>query len=75
MTMGEMREFVRLLRKYQDDLLVLDANNKLMKKNSEKSNGYYCYDPHIGIRSQYEHARLILRKLDKQVNEDIMSTY
>ena len=70
MPMYEMRDLVKYLRKYQNDLLVLNADNKLMKKND----AYTC-DLHTGIRSQYEHARLILRKLDKQVNEDIMSTY
>lgn len=70
MTFNEKMELVRLLNKYQDDCLKLQIENI---KNLEKYDNcsWKVPDYHYGIKSQYNHARIINAKLSNELSKEI----
>lgn len=76
MTLEEKQDLSRLLRRYQEDLL--EANNRNIelqaKYDAAKDN---CWATSIllemksGLKSQYEHARLIINKIDVEIGREM----
>ena len=71
MQLAEKQELVRLLNLYQAELAAEnDANIREAKKHPEKKwEGNYK----LGIKTQYEHARIIATKLAVEIGEGIKS--
>ena len=76
MTLEEKQDLSRLLRRYQEDLL--EENNRNIelqaKYDAAKDN---CWATSIllemksGLKSQYEHARLIINKIDVEISREM----
>ena len=71
MQLAEKQELVRLLNLYQAELVAEnDANIREAKKYPEKKwEGNYK----LGIKAQYEHARIIATKLAVEIGKKIKS--
>ena len=74
MTLSEKSELLRLLQLYQDDLLRKNRENiqtadAVAKDNLSFMDASYFY----GIIAQYNHARLIVRKLSVEIGKDVKS--
>lgn len=74
MTLLEKSELLRLLQLYQNDLLRKNRENiqtaeAVSKDNLSFMDASYFY----GIKAQYNHARLIARKLSVEISKDIKS--
>lgn len=74
MTLSEKSELLRLLQLYQDDLLRKNRENiqtadAVAKDNLSFMDASYFY----GIKAQYNHARLIARKLSVEISKDVKS--
>lgn len=72
MTLSEKYELSKLLHMYQDEIYNKYLHNeceadKMRRENKEVWYGNY----HHGLKSQYEHARIILTKLSKEINDEI----
>lgn len=73
MQLAEKQELVRLLNLYQAELVTAnDANIREAKKHDpgKKWEGTYK----LGVKAQYEHARIISTKLAIEVGKE-MKTY
>lgn len=73
MQLAEKQELVRLLNLYQDELLMDNYNNILeaAKHSGKKCEGTYK----IGVKAQYEHARVIATKLSVEIGKSVKSYY
>lgn len=73
MQLAEKQELVRLLSLYQTDLLKdNDTNIREAAKHPEKKwEGTYK----IGVKAQYEHARVIIAKLSVEIGKSIKTYY
>ena len=71
MQLAEKQELVRLLNLYQAELVAEnDANIREAKKHPEKKwEGNYK----LGIKAQYEHARIIATKLAVEISKGMKS--
>ena len=71
MQLAEKQELVRLLSLYQTDLLMdNDTNSREAAKHPEKKlEGTYK----IGVKAQYEHARVIIAKLSVEIGKSVKS--
>ena len=71
MQLAEKQELVRLLSLYQTELLVdNDTNIREAAKHPEKKwEGTYK----IGVKAQYEHARVIIAKLSVEIGKSVKS--
>ena len=74
MTLSEKSELLRLLQLYQDDLLRKNHKNiqtadAVAKNSLSFMDASYFY----GIEAQYNHARLIARKLSVEIGKDVKS--
>lgn len=71
MQLAEKQELVRLLNLYQAELVAEnDANIREAKKHPEKKwEGNYK----LGIKAQYEHARIIASKLAVEIGKEMKS--
>lgn len=71
MQLAEKQELVRLLNLYQAELVTAnDANIREAKKHPEKKwEGNYK----LGIKAQYEHARIIATKLAVEIGKGMKS--
>lgn len=72
MTLKDKMELVRLLNLYQNDLL--DANEANIKEAAkyekcDKWKGDYTF----GIKAQFEHARVIIRRLSVEIEKGFKS--
>lgn len=63
MTLENKKELVRLLHLYMADIMRQDA----VKRREDKRN----MGMHIGIKSQFDHARIIVDKLTKEISTDL----
>ena len=63
MTLENKKELVRLLHQYMADIMRQDA--------VEKRNGSLAV--HIGIKSQFDHARVIANKLEREISTDLIT--
>jgi hypothetical protein len=62
MTKQERRKLVKLLWKYQMDLLDIDEENR----------GKGLYDRTLGVKAQFNHARCIVNRLSYDAEQDII---
>ena len=71
MQLAEKQELVRLLNLYQAELAAEnDANIREAKKHPEKKwEGNYK----LGVKAQYEHARIIATKLAVEIGKEMKS--
>lgn len=71
MQLAEKQELVRLLNLYQAELVTAnDANIREAEKHPEKKwEGNYK----LGIKAQYEHARIIATKLAVEIGKEMKS--
>ena len=71
MQLAEKQELVRLLNLYQAELITANyANIREAKKYPEKKwEGNYK----LGVKSQYEHARIIATKLAVEIGKEMKS--
>lgn len=71
MQLAEKQELVRLLNLYQAELITAnDSNIREAKKYPEKKwEGNYK----LGIKAQYEHARIIATKLAVEIGKKVKS--
>ena len=78
MTLEEKQDLSRLLRRYQEDLL--EANNRnieLQAKYDAAENATWMTKHDIlnemksGLKAQYEHARLIISKIDVEIGREM----
>lgn len=72
MTLKDKMELVRLLNLYQNDLI--DANEANIKEAAkyekcDKWKGDYTF----GIKAQFEHARVIIRRLSVEIEKGFKS--
>lgn len=63
MTLENKKELVRLLHLYMADIMRQDA----VKRREDKRN----MGMHIGIKSQFDHARIIVNKLEREISTDL----
>ena len=63
MTLENKKELVRLLHLYMADIMRQDT--------VEKRNGSLAM--HIGIKSQFDHARIIENKLEREISTDLFT--
>ena len=63
MTLENKKELVRLLHLYMADIMRQDA----VKRREDKR---YIVT-HIGIQSQFDHARIIANKLEREISTDL----
>ena len=61
MTLENKKELVRLLHLYMADIMRRDA--------VEKRNGSLAM--HIGIKSQFDHTRIIANKLEREISTQL----
>lgn len=71
MQLAEKQELVRLLNLYQAELIQAnEANIREAQKLSEKK-WYGTYK--LGVKAQYEHARIIATKLALEIGKELKS--
>lgn len=72
MNVSEKRELVSLLHKYMDDLVAInDSNIKKAKNRGDKKKWETEFQ--LGVKTQYEHARIIASKLSVEIGKEIKS--
>lgn len=72
MQLAEKQELVRLLNLYQAELLMdNDANVREAKKHSPDKKWEGTYK--LGVKAQYEHARIISAKLSVEIGKEMKS--
>lgn len=71
MQLAEKQELVRLLNLYQADLLMDNDNNIREAAKHPEWGGTYK----IGVKAQYEHARVIAAKLSVEIGKSVKSYY
>ena len=71
MQLAEKQELVRLLSLYQTELLMDNDTNirEAAKHPKKKWEGTYK----IGVKAQYEHARVIIAKLSVEIGKSVKS--
>ena len=69
MQLAKKQELVRLLSLYQAELLMENDNNirEAAKHAGKKWEGTYK----IGVKAQYEHARVIATKLSAEIGKSV----
>ena len=69
MKVKDKQELVRLLHLYMDDIVEDNADNIREAKNhkDDKWSGNYK----VGLKAQYEHARILATKLSVEVGKEI----
>lgn len=65
MTLENKKELVRLLHLYMADIMRQDGVKR--RENT------YNMGMHIGIKSQFDHARIIVNKLEREISTDLFS--
>lgn len=71
MQLAEKQELVRLLNLYQAELIQTnDANIREARKHPEKK---WEGDYKLGVKAQYEHARIIATKLAVEIGKEMKS--
>ncbi len=68
MTYKEKTELVKLLSKYQDDLIKQDFENKDLERKEK-----YYYEK--SVKAKYEHARKIKASLEIEIEKEILAVW
>ena len=76
MQLAEKRELVRLLRLYQEEMLCEnDANINDAMACVAAGKELWQAEYTSGVKAQYEHARLIAKKLEIDIAKNIRTSY
>lgn len=78
MQLAEKQELVRLLMIYQNDLVNDDSANRKELMRCEKNKiSRWSKDANFkhGIKSKYEHARIIVADLSKDISEELLPNW
>lgn len=75
MQLAEKQELVRLLSLYQNELLMENEENLRKKVRSKEIPKKIVTDYSYGVKAQYEHARIIIKKLSVEIGKEIMSSW
>lgn len=74
MTIKEKQELVRLLHIYKQEQFDLSRDNlDEVKRIKEEGRSSYEADIEFGVKAQYNHARIISNKLEKEIGTEINS--
>ena len=71
MQLAEKQELVRLLGLYQNELLMENEENLRKKMKSDESPKKVITDYSYGVKAQYEHARIIIKRLSVKIGKEI----
>lgn len=72
MTLKEKQDLVRLLNKYQSELMQMnDENIEESERQTQRGEGEY----HYGVKAQFEHARLIAAKMSVEIGRELASSW
>ena len=71
MQLTEKQELVRLLGLYQNELLMENEENLKKKMRSNESPKKVVTDYSYGVKAQYEHARIIAKRLSIEIGKEI----
>ena len=75
MQLSENQEVVRLLGLYQSELR-MEHDAKLRKKmRSNERPKQIVTDYSYGVKAQYEHARLIIKKLSVEIGKELKASW
>lgn len=76
MQLSEKQELVRLLGLYQSELLMENEENLRKKKiRSNESPKKVVTDYSYGVKAQYEHARIIIKKLSVEIGKELKASW
>lgn len=65
MTLENKKELVRLLHLYMADIMRQDG----VKRREDR----YNMGNHVGIKSQFDHARIIVNKLEREISTELFA--
>ena len=74
MNISEKQHLVALLHKYMDDLVSMNDFN-IKKAKEYGDNKWQCVELKSGVKTQYEHARIIASKLSVEIGKEMKSTW
>ena len=75
MQLPEKQELVRLLGLYQNELLMENEENLRKKMKSNESPKKVVTDYSYGVKAQYEHARIIIKKLSVEIGKEVKANW
>jgi ABC-type Na+ transport system ATPase subunit NatA len=75
MQLPEKQELVRLLGLYQSELLMENEENLRKKMRSNESPKKIVTDYSYGVKAQYEHARIIIKKLSVEIGKELKASW
>lgn len=75
MQLAEKQELVRLLGLYQNELLMENEENLKKKMKHKESPKEFVMDYSYGVKAQYEHARIIIKKLSVEIGKEIKPSW
>ena len=75
MQLSEKQELVRLLGLYQSELLMENEENIRKKMKRDESPKKLITDYSYGVKAQYEHARIIIKKLSVEIGKELKSNW
>lgn len=71
MQLSEKQELVRLLGLYQSELLMENEENLRKKMRRNESPKKVVTDYSYGVKAQYEHAIIIIKKLSVEIGKEL----
>lgn len=74
MQLSEKQELVRLLGLYQSELLMENEENLRKKMRSNESPKKVVTDYSYGVKAQYEHERIVIRKLSVEIGKELKAS-
>ena len=75
MQLSEKQELVRLLGMYQSELLMENEENIRKKMKRDESPKKLITDYSYGVKAQYEHARIIIKKLSVEIGKELKASW
>lgn len=75
MQLSEKQELVRLLGLYQSELLMENEENIRKKMRSNESPKKVVTDYSYGVKAQYEHAIIIIKKLSVEIGKELKANW
>ena len=75
MQLSEKQELVRLLGLYQSELLMENEENIRKKMRSNESPKKVVTDYSYVVKAQYEHARIIIKKLSFEIGKELKTNW
>lgn len=71
MKVKDKQELVRLLHLYMQD--IVEANEENIREAKKHSDKKWVGTYNLGLKAQYEHARILATKLSVEIGKDIKS--